>query len=284
MLQKFLRFFSVGFVALLVIGISSCASTDREKDEAKAAKVNAPVEVSDEVSLKSDRAQFDEARKEIPDDIKKQNDEIALVMGMMTKGGGDEDPSKIRDRFSKALRDRREKHDKILWKKREDFTKNERKERDAFMHDLQKSRDEFSKRKVKSDERKEFFDKQEEARKEFFANQSDKRKEFESDATEDRKTFEDYAREKQNSFNEEIRSYTAAYYERQKALALKKRTEEKAKDKARERNSGRANADGSVPSDLQNMAFPGAGGSELDEFRSIPKTPATPLGSGSDGQ
>jgi hypothetical protein len=245
----------LSFISLVACGVTSKHSTEDKK-------ANAPVEVSDEVSLKADRSQYADMRKDISEEVKKENDELAIVLDMLTKG--DEEPNKIRDRFDKAIRSRRDKEDKILRKKRDDFTKNERKSRDEFLAKLKSDRDEFVKRKMTSEERKKMFDDQDTKRHEYFADEQDKRREFESDISENRKTFEDYAREKQNKFNSDLREYTTNYYERQKGLALKKRAEEKAKvlrDAEAKKQAEEANRD-----------------PLLDEFKQIPKTPPTQLG------
>jgi hypothetical protein len=240
-------------------------AAERTEEESKA-KVEAPVEVPEEVSLKKDREELEIERGDIPENVKKSNDELALVLWVMEKG--DEDPNKVRDRFDKALRDKRTKNDKRLAKKREDFTKPERKKRELFLKELKAKRDEFLKKKRDPDERKDFFQEQDEERKEFFAEEKDVRKEFESEMMEERKTFEDYVREKQNAFRQDLKAYSDKYYERRKQLDLKKKMDDKAKDiekkKAREEGAAAANA-------------------ESDEFKSMPK-PNTPLGAGGDGK
>lgn len=221
-----------------------------------------PGEVAEEVSLKADRGQFAELRKQIPEETRRENDELAFVLELMARG--DEEPGRIRDRFNKALRDRRSKHDKDLRKQREEFTKQERKSRDSFLKAQAKERESFlrSTRGQKhsdelADERQEFFKTQDEKRREYFANERDARKEFESRLTEARRAFEDYAREKTNHFNQEYRAYASHYYERKKALDLQKRTEEKA------RTQERHDASSAV----------------LRDWERIPEGPATPLGS-----
>ena len=69
---------------------------------------------SDELSLKADRSELDEQRRQIPEDVKRSNDELSLVLQLMQSNelGDMQDPSKIRDRFDKAIRDRREKLEK----------------------------------------------------------------------------------------------------------------------------------------------------------------------------
>ncbi|MES2855719.1 MAG: hypothetical protein V4692_07645 [Bdellovibrionota bacterium] len=218
-----------GFLSLLVAAslLSACAVKSKRAELQDAD--DQPVGVADEMSLKADRTELDELRKDIPEDLKKENDELALVLSMMKDGT--EEPGKVRDRFNTAVRKKREKSDKLMRKQREDFTKLERKTRDEFLKTQKSEREKFvdKAKKRSSDERRDFFNEQDTKRRDFFSNQSDSRREFESKITEDRKTFEDYVREQTNRFNQEHRAYSTGYYDRQKAEALKKRMDEKEK-------------------------------------------------------
>jgi hypothetical protein len=234
-----------------------------------------PVGVADEVSLRADRSELNELRKDVPDEIKKSNDELALVLSLMKDGT--EEPSKVRDRFNTAVRKKREKFDKQINKRREDFTKTERKNREDFLKQAKADRESFTRKKHASDERKEFFDDQDTKRRDFFSDQQDKRKEFESQATEDRRTFEDYMREQTNNFNQELRAYSTQYYDRQKAEALKKRMAEKEKklkeDAERAKNPGASSSGAVKPGEVPN---------DLEQFTQIPNVPPTKLGPGED--
>lgn len=264
---RFSRFISFsGALWLLLISVA-CSSVS--KKEANAGKRVEPPIVADEVSLKADRSEFAEMRKEIPDDVKRENDELALVLGMMSNSN--EEPSKIRERFNKAVRDRREKMDKDLRKKREDFSRTEQRTREDFLKKQTADREKFVKGKNSSDARKRFFEDQDLKRKDFFAGQADKRKEFESQVTDTRKNFEDYLREKTNSFNQEHRAYTAAFYDRKKNEALKKQAEKKAQEKAQDKARQDAKQ-GILPVAQPGQADP------LEEFRNMPNTPVIPLG------
>lgn len=253
-------FQSLFIVSLVLISVSCAGARKRQNAGADSA---APL-VADEVSLKADRSQLSELRKDIPDEVQRENDELALVLNLMTNG--DEEPSKIRERFNKAVRDRRSKMDKDLRKKREDFSRDERRKREDTLKKFKDERDAFAKDKHSSDERKRFFEDQELKRKDFFADQSDKRKAFESEMLETRKNFEDYVREKTNRFNQEIRAYTSTYNERRKAESLKKQSERKAQELAR-----RQGQQGVIPTAQPGQPDP------LEEFRQIPNTPAMPL-------
>lgn len=257
-------------VFVLVMGLAlgcftSCQSLMKSSKAASAPALK-EVKIPQEVSLKEDRSQLDGMRQEVSEDVRRENDELALILGLMSKG--DEEPSKVRERFNKLLRGKREKTDREFRKARENYTDNERKKRDIFLRDLKAEREEFLKRKgLSPQERREFFSEQDNKRNTYFADERDKRKEFESEITEKRREFEDYWRERNNEFNQEHRTYTTAYYERRKALDLKKRTEEKAKEKAR-RSGGPSAGATILPSDQDPMA----------DFRNLPQVPVTPLG------
>jgi hypothetical protein len=259
--------YSIVAAAFFTTLVSCAVSTKRPELQNSGEK---PVGVADEVSLRSDRSDLNDLRKDVPDDVKKTNDELATVLSMM-KDGTDE-PSKVRDRFDSVVRKKREKFDNQLHKRREDFTKTERKTREDFLKQAGKDRDSFSGKKHSSDARKEFFDEQDSKRREFFADQNDKRKEFESQIGEERKTFDDYMREQQNSFNQEHRAYSTRYYDRQKAEALKKRMEEKDREMKRPKES--AGEPRSAQPETPN---------DLEQFGQIPEGPGTKLGPSDNG-
>jgi hypothetical protein len=256
----------ITFSATCVI-LAGCTTNSVRRTEAPVVNTAVP----EEVSLKEDRSKYDELRKETPEEIKRENDESAFLQNLL--GKGDEDPSKIRDKFSKIVRDRRDKYDKTSNKRRDEFNKREKKERDEFLKSLQEERDRFARKsaRAKTDERKSFFDDQENRRQEFFAQQRDHRHDFEAQETEARRNFEAYMTEKNNQFTSEMRNYTAAYYERQKALELKKKAT--AKEKSLEQTRSQP-----APAGQQKLATPGTSDPDLQEFQSIPKGPAIPLG------
>ncbi len=186
-------------------------------------------DASSEISLKADRSELDKFRTEIPEEVKRQNDEIALILSFINRET-EEDPNKVRDRFSAALRKRREASDKHLRRTRDSFSKREKQEREEFLKKSKEDREEFQDRKRSPDDRKRFFEDQEDKRKEFFADQTEKRKDFESSVQDERKRMEDFIREKQNQFNQEWRDYQTRYTERKKQNDLKKRMEQKSRE------------------------------------------------------
>lgn len=266
--------------------VSSCAVKSVHEGDAAAAAAPDLKDVANEVSLKADRSAMDEARKDIPEEIRRENDEIAGLLSFVVRES-DEDPSRLRDRFSSALRKKRERSDRELRKKRDDFTATERKKREDFLKKLKTDRDEFtSGRRRSPEERKRFFDDQDTSRRDFFSNERDLRKDFESSMQETRKNTEDYIREKQNAFNQDLRAYQQRYTERKRTLDLKKRAEEKARSLER---AGKpvhvAPLSVSGGTEPEARALPASTPSPdpLAEFDRIPSGPGVPLAPGKKG-
>lgn len=211
------------------VTLSGCATSVKQDSGVEAAALSSAADLGDEFSLKSDRAALDEARKDIPEEVKKQNDEVALIMSYIIRDA-EEEPTRLRDRFSTALRKRREANDKELNRARDAYSKNEKKLRETFLAKSKSEREDFLKtRKRTADDRKEFFSDQEDRRKAFFAELQEKRKDFEMSVQDRRKALEDNNRERQNAFNQEWRAYQARYTERKKQAELKKKMDEKSR-------------------------------------------------------
>lgn len=213
--------------ASLSVSLIGCSGIERRLDDEDKKSTEVESGVPEELSLKSDRSHLDELRKDVPEDVRRDNDELATVIKDMSGTEKAIEPSKIRDRFQRAVRSRRSVMDSRLRKERETFNKTERDKREAFLSELKRARDEFASGRRDKDERKRFFDEQDGKRKEFFAEQTERRKAFESSITERRKDFEDYMRERNNQFNQELRAYTQAYHERRKNESLKSRMEDR---------------------------------------------------------
>jgi hypothetical protein len=244
--------------------VVSCASGGGRGSSADSrTQVASNAEVPDELSLKADRSALDEERKDIPEDKRRDNDELAALLQLI-QAKPNQEPGEVRERFNKVIRDRREKSDKTFRRRREEFSKTETRSRESFLKTAKDERDSYLKSKHTSDDRKDFFDRQEDQRKSFFSDQTEKRNDFEAKMTDDRKTFEDYIKEKTSQFNDEMRAYTAAYYDRQKGEALAK----EAKSKARVKSA--------LPSSRAGQA------DHQDEIETIPQGPSIPLGPPSD--
>lgn len=218
--NKFLSIILISFLLILDLG---CKSTGPKNTYNSESDINRPL-VDEKYSLKQDRQAFDEIRKEIPTEIKKTNDEMAFVMGLMSDI--ERKPESIRNTFDSVARKKRDLFSKDASKERELFTKTERKERDLLLKALKDERDQFMKEKHKKEERDEFFKNQETKRKEFFAAEKEKREDFESNSREKRKNFEDYMRERTNYFNQELSIFRKKHDEHKKNLEEQKKKNE----------------------------------------------------------
>lgn len=203
-----------------IVALNSCASKQHSKGEYS----------KEEVSLKADRSEYDQLRKDMPAEVKKENDELAGILQLLRNPQGDyEKPERIREKFNKIMRDKRSRMDKQLREEREDFSRLEKEQREEFTENQKKEKDDFLDDKPSSEARKRFFDKQQTKRARFYDDSREKRRSFEAQISTRRKDFEDYVREKTNLFNQEYRNYQREYDERMKGEDLKRRTEKKGK-------------------------------------------------------
>jgi hypothetical protein len=201
-------------IIFVCVFISGCQS--RETADNKYEKSNTPSGLVDsKYSLSSDRQAFDDIRSSVPEQKKRENDELAFVLNLLSEVKLP--PSEIRSKFDSVVRKKREVFDKDARKEREEFNKQERQKRDDFLKNQDLARKEFNAVKHSKDERDRFFASNDEARKTYFANQREKRDDFESSMRERRKNFDDYIRERQNYFNQELRSYSKKYEDLKKA-------------------------------------------------------------------
>jgi hypothetical protein len=251
---------------LLVLG-QGCSSSDDKKGPATSQ------ELQEEVRLKADRTQLDELRKEIPDDVKTENDELAFSLNLTADGN--KAPHEVWSKFNDAARKRRESYDKTERKVRDEFNKNEKKKRDDFLAAQKKKRDDFFSDKPTSDERNRFSNDQDSKRREYFDEERDRRKDFESEVRQKRADFEAYLREKRSAFDNEMKAYSKTFYEKkrtQSAVERKKAKDEyEAKQKKLDALSG--NSQPAVPADP-----------DLKEFDSLPKGKSVPLQPGTEDQ
>lgn len=195
--------------------VTSCQSDSKKESEAKSMPL-----VDAKYSLAKDRAEFDKLRESIPADVKKQNDEKALLAEWM--GEFKNSPEIVFDKFNNLVRKKRELFNKDIARSREDFSKNEKKGRDEFLKNLADDREDFLKRKVDREKRADFFTQQDESRRTFFAEQREKRDEYEADIREKRKNFDDYIKEKTDDFHEELRNYNIKWKVKQEKQKLEK--------------------------------------------------------------
>jgi hypothetical protein len=205
------RTFEIGLIILALITSSSgCAtSTPVQSVNSKDTAI-----VGENYSLKKDRSDLDELRKNIPPEKKQTNDESAYMKGLFADAN--RDPIKIREEFSTYLRKKRELLDKDLNSEREKFTLAERNAREEFSRKQSEERADLAKSKLPTVERKRRLDDLEIMRKSFYGEQKDKRSAFESSVRERRKNYEDYVRSKNSEFSEQLVQFSKAQAELKK--------------------------------------------------------------------
>lgn len=192
---------SLIFVFLVSIaGLTSCSTPEKQSTE--------------EISLKADRKILDKYREEIPEDIKNENDFMALVLKDMAEVKMN--PSEVRAHYYREVRRKRDAFNNQHRKIREKFNKDTKKQRDEFLSNLKKERNEFVRTKPKSDESREFFQDQNTKRSAFFQDQSDSRRDFESQMEAARKDFNDDMNLKQKQFDDVHREYIKNFQEKEK--------------------------------------------------------------------
>ena len=180
--------------------------------------------VDDRYSLTADRKEMEALRGQIPSEKKKENDELAFILGLMNEVK--RNPSDIRDSFDQALRKKRELFSKDIREERETFTKNERKAREKFLQEQSDRRRVYQNEKHSHEEKTEFYKQLDERRSEYFSRERDRRDDFNSDIHERQKNFENYAREKNQEFTQDHRAYVRRYEEWKKKKEQEKRERE----------------------------------------------------------
>lgn len=210
---KSLRMLFTGTMVLMC-GCASSSQADNDKGTL----------VEDKYSLRADREALESLRKDIPAEVRKENDEKAFMDGMMSDLS--RNPSEVRSRFSSVLNKKRDLFNKDMNKARETFNQEQRKEREAFTAEQGELRKSFSGKKVDAAERRAFFDDLDLKRKNFYANQKEKRDEFEAGSRDKRKDFDDYVKSKNDEFNQLHRDYTKRFEEAKRAkLEMQKQAE-----------------------------------------------------------
>lgn len=199
--------------ATLCFYLTACALRSNSAKRAADREV-VQKELGEETSLKEDRDHLAELRKEIPEETRKSNDELALALNMMKQGN--ENPQMLRDRFHIMVQKKRTVFREKTAKLREKYRSEETKRRDAFLDQQKKKRDAFIKRKRQSKETREFFAEQDRERQGFFADERERRQAFESEVSAQSKDFDAYMRERQKEFDEQYRLYSKKFSEKPK--------------------------------------------------------------------
>jgi hypothetical protein len=90
------------WILVLAIFVTACSSTSNPPDNVyRTGQDNRPL-VDDKYSLQADRKALEEMRAQIPPEKKRQNDELALTLGMMSEVK--KSPSDVRSQFDTVLR------------------------------------------------------------------------------------------------------------------------------------------------------------------------------------
>lgn len=203
----------VQVMSALFLATSLACTAPKARNQFLRRDDSAPL-VDDRYSLTADRDKLAEYRSDLPEEKRRENDELAYLLQMFQEVK--RSPSEIREKFDHAVRKKRELFDHDLQKEREKFTRDERSAREKFLIEQDGGREAFLRRKRERTEREDFFKDQDDRRRTFFANEHEKREDFESDLRERRKSFDDYIREKQTAFTQESRAYTVRYEESKK--------------------------------------------------------------------
>lgn len=179
-------------------------------------------------SLTKDRTELEKLRESIPPDVRKKNDEKALIVEWM--GELKYTPEIVREKFNTLVRKKRDLFNKDMTKSREEYSKTEKRTREDFLKNLDTERKDFLKKRVERDKRSEFFNDQDERRRTYFSDQKEKRDDFESDSNEKRKNFDAYLKEKIDDFNFELKDYVSRWKEKElQEKTLQKRSEKNEK-------------------------------------------------------
>ncbi len=205
-----------------------------------------------ELSLKKDREALDQLRQEVPEDVKRENDDLAFILKLFDDKK--RQSGRIRAEFNKTYNRVRKKKQKEFRKERDLYTREEKSRRKKYLSESKKQRKAFLDGDASSEAKKEFFAEERIKRKEFFADEKDKRKDFESDLRARRKEFDHYLRDRRKDFSDRLRQFK----KEQKAL----------KDLEKKRKA--ALKKGSSLGNVSNQLTP-KNQQYLNDFKKIPK-------------
>ena len=158
-----------------------------------------------ELSLQQDRAELDKLRKDIPEDVKRENDDMAFILKLFEDKK--RKPSKIKRQFDKAYNRIRKKKQKEFKRERKEFTRIEKSQRKKSIAEAKKKRKEYLDSKPTKDDKKTFFDDERTKRKEYFSDEKEKRRDFESDLRARKKESDDFLRDRRKEFSDRLRQF-----------------------------------------------------------------------------
>lgn len=212
-----------------------------------------------ELSLEQDRKELDKLRKDIPSDVKVENDDLAFILKLFDDKK--RESNGIRREFDNAI-NRVRKKKQSDWKKiRDDYNKKEKEIRSAYVSAAAQKRKEFLASKPVKENSDRFFAEERDARKAFFSDERDKRGDFESDQKAEKKTFEEFISGKRKEFDDLMRIFRKD----QEELKILERQKRKATQSL---NNGSSVGRKEVSPENQK---------HLEEFQNIPKGPGVPL-------
>lgn len=203
------------YCALVSLLLTACASGPSSEQLRAQDRQKIQDQLNQEMSLKADREQLAELRKDIPTEKQKENDEMALFLNMMNNNS--EHPQVVRDRFHKLVQDKRSTFRKKVQRLREDYRKEETRRREDFMKAQKNKREDNLKRKRDASKNRQFYSDQEKERMRFNSDERDRRQSFEAELNAQSKDFDSYMRERQKQFDEQYRIYSKKHGEKSKA-------------------------------------------------------------------
>ncbi len=175
---------------------------------------------SEEISLKADRSSLDDLRKEVPEEKRRENDELALILQVMN--AKDKKPHEIREKFSSIMRKKRDEFYRSQRRTREDFTRRERDERDKFGKEQKETSDRFYRHKPSSEERRNFSQDHSSRQQKYYSDSRERRQAFEEEMRSKEKDFSALLSEKNKEFEEHFKEYQKYYREKMDLEAAKK--------------------------------------------------------------
>lgn len=222
-MNSHLKSFSQTSRILLVWSALGCAQKV-STPEAAVLRKDLDQKLSTEVSLKADRDYLEEARKELPVEIKKANDELAFDLAQLSTVK--EHPSVVSSRFQEKVRKLHERYRQQSSKVRDDYNREERGRRDAFLKKSQQTREAFHRKRADRAETQGFYNELERQRRDFYAVERERRSEFDSEMRLRAKDFNDSVKERSDQFRSQLSEYRQRYQPSPSSSALRKEFED----------------------------------------------------------
>jgi hypothetical protein len=161
-----------------------------------------------EISLSDDRKHLEELRKDIPEDTKKENDELAFILKLFEDKK--RKPNQIRQEFNRRLSSYRKKKQKYFKKLNKEYSKQEKTQRKSFLAQSKKKRDEFLKKESSKQDRDDFFKEERSLNDEFFSEEREKRRDFESEVRAQQREFEQELNDRRKDFEHRMKEFQDA--------------------------------------------------------------------------